>query len=377
MILSCLAYSFFGLIMYLLGTQSAHNYALLSNKNTSFWSVSNICILLFFTIISGLRYNVGVDYVTYSRIFTYFQNGFTYREDIEPLFTYISQLWVKLGAGHFVYFAFWAFLQIFFVYYSLKKHQYLYPFIGLLIFLGPYYLSWMNGIRQSIVACVFVWACHFIIDRKFIKYCAAIIICSFMHKSAIILLPLYFLPNINYFKNKYVWIVVLITCTIIGQTGIVQNYMNFVGKYLSLIGYESYSQSFDNIMGNSVDRAFGPRRMLMLLLDILIIWFSFELKMRFNNKFFLFSFNMFVLYACLSELLSNTNFLFTRPLLYIAPFSLICSAFLLVYLKERYGILSKKPIFIITLIISCLYTYAAVASVADDPNSSTLFRISF
>ncbi len=376
MVLSCIIYTFFGLIMYFLGIQSAHNYTLLG-KRTPFWTLGNVLIILFFTVISGLRYNVGVDYATYYKMFTYLQNGFVYRDDVEPLFAYISQLWVDIGAGHFVYFAFWAFLQVFFVYYGLKNHQYLYPFIGLVIFLGPYYLSWMNGIRQSIVACVFVWACKFIINKEFIKYCAVIIICSFMHKSAIILLPIYFLPNINYFKNKVVWIAVLIACTVIGQSGIVQDYMNFAGEYLALIGYDNYSQGFDNIMDKTVDRALGPRRILVLLLDILIIWFSAEMKIRFNSKFFLFSFNMFVLYACLTELLSNTNFLFTRPLLYFAPFSLICSAFLLVYLKERYGVFGRNPIFIITLVISCLYTFAAVASVADDPNSPTLFRFSF
>lgn len=361
--------------MYAMGTISAkcHN----SYKKDYFWTVSNICILLFFTVISGLRYNVGVDYVTYYKIFSYLQNGFTYYENIEPLFTYISQLWVKLSAGHFVYFAFWAFLQIFFVYYGLKKYQYLYPFIGLLIFLGPYYLSWMNGIRQSIVACVFVWACHFIINRNFIKYCAVIIICTFMHKSAIILFPLYFLPNVDYFKGRFTWIIVLVVCSIIGQSGIIQNYMNFVGQYLSFIGYDNYSQTFDNIMENSVDRAFGPRRILILILYILIIYFSSDMKSYYKDKFLLFSYNMFILYACLSELLSNTNFLFIRPLLYFLPFVLICSAFLLVYLKKQYGILSRKPIFLFTLLISCLYTFAAVAAVANDPNSSTLFRFSF
>ena len=376
MLFSCIIYSVFGYVMYFLGTQGAHNYALIGKK-TVFWTVSNVLIILFFSVISGLRYNVGVDYPTYYKIFTNLQNGFAPSESIEPLFVYISQLWVKLGAGHFMYFAFWAFLQVFFVYYGLKKHQYLYPFIGLLIFLGPHYLSWMNGIRQSIVACVFVWACHFIIDRKFIKYCIAIIICSFMHKSAIILLPLYFLPNVDYFKGKFTWIAVLIACAIIGQTGIVQNYMNFIGQYLSFIGYDNYSQSFDNIMENSVDRAFGPRRILMLIIEILIIWFSSDMKSYYKDKFLLFSYNMFIIYACLSELLSNTNFLFTRPLLYFLPFVLICSAFLLVYLKNRYGMLSRKPIFLFALLISCIYTFAAVAAVANDPNSSTLFKFIF
>lgn len=361
--------------MYAIGTISAKSYS--SYRKDYFWTVSNICILLFFTVISGLRYNVGVDYATYSKLFTYLQNGFIYREDIEPLFTSISKLWVMLGAGHFVYFAFWAFLQIFFIYYGLKKYQYLYPFIGLLIFLGPYYLSWMNGIRQSIVACVFVWACHFIIDRKFIKYCATIIICSFMHKSAIILLPLYFLPNVDYFKNKLIWITVLLACTIIGQTGIVQNYMNFIGQYLSFVGYDNYSQMFDNIMENSMNRAFGPRRMLILILDILIMWFSVDMKKYYNDKLFLFSYNMFVLYACLYELLSNVNFLFTRPLMYFSPFTLICSAFLLVYLKKRYGTLNRKPIFLFALTISCLYTFAAVAATVGDPHAATLFKFRF
>ncbi|EIT86533.1 hypothetical protein A374_03144 [Fictibacillus macauensis ZFHKF-1] len=58
---------------------------------------------------------------------------------------------------------------------------------------GGMFLISMNGMRQCLAAAIIFLGTRFLIDGKFIKYALVIIIASYFHESALILLPIYFL----------------------------------------------------------------------------------------------------------------------------------------------------------------------------------------
>ena len=117
-----------------------------------FYSPPYICIF------SGVRWNVGVDHLSYLANYENIKAGGEFRSrGIEIGFNLISKLFASWNVHFTIYFAFWAFCQLFFIYYAFKNERYLLPYIGIVLILGPHYLNWMNGIRQTLAACIFVF----------------------------------------------------------------------------------------------------------------------------------------------------------------------------------------------------------------------------
>ncbi|EOU1135914.1 EpsG family protein [Clostridium perfringens] len=56
-----------------------------------------------------------------------------------------------------------------------------------------YYIVTMNGIRQCMVAAVFLYSTKYIEQGKFLKYCIITFILSMFHQSAFIMIPVYFI----------------------------------------------------------------------------------------------------------------------------------------------------------------------------------------
>ncbi len=368
MLFSTIVYIFFAGSLYLIGKQAGS-----VKYQNKFLTAPLFCIFFLFAIISGLRYNVGVDYLTYSKYYTQLRTIGTPELQMEPLFESISNILANMGLGIPVFFGFWALVQISLFYYGIKEENYLYPFIGLVLILGPYYLSWMNGIRQVIVCCAFVPMTKLIIERKFIKYLLAVLICSLIHKSAFILIIFYFIPIKDYFKNRIVCIAILLCCAVLGQMAIVGDSLSFIEPILKILNYDSYADNFDNIMNNDISMAYGPRRIVQLATALMIIWFSPEMKTIYKDKFFTYSYTLFFLYVCLFDLFSNVSLLFIRPLMYLNPFVLIITAYFLLFLKNKFG--AFHPLFWIAILFSCSYIF--IESIAEIGNNkeTSLYKL--
>ncbi|HLS59514.1 MAG TPA: EpsG family protein [Virgibacillus sp.] len=62
---------------------------------------------------------------------------------------------------------------------------------------GGLFLVSMNGIRQVLAAAIAFTAIHFLIKRNWLGYTLIIILASFFHQSALILLPIYFIVRLK------------------------------------------------------------------------------------------------------------------------------------------------------------------------------------
>ena len=100
---------------------------------------------------ASLRWRVGMDCNSYIRLFYHPQESF------EVGFNKLIE-WVKYtGANHVPYLFILAFLEIFFFYYAFKWEKIYYLFIPFVLFCSSEYFMMMNGIRQTIACCVFVY----------------------------------------------------------------------------------------------------------------------------------------------------------------------------------------------------------------------------
>lgn len=340
MILSIVIYTATALMLYLLADNVSKRETIACGYGTqiSFWGLEIVTSILIFGFIAGARYNVGVDHLSYLSEYLSIQHtGHPSRETFEPGFLLITKAFANSGLHFFFYFAFLAILQIGFIYYALRDRKYLLPYIGLLVMLGPYFLNWMNGIRQCIVMCFFVFLVEFIIKKKFWYYAAGILLATTMHRSALILLPVYFIFFKDFkLENNKILLLILLLCIIVGSTPTWLHIMTNLDGLLAFLGYDIYSQEIGRMVSEGLrDTAWGPSRIGLLVIDIAIIWFYPGMRDYYKyDKYLPIYFLLFLIGTNLYNLFVNTSHIFIRPVGYFTIFKLPLTAYLLYYLHN-------------------------------------------
>ena len=353
MLLSLLVYSLTGATLFFLGwhvNRREQQSLLKGGAKLPFYSWEIMLSLLIFSIIAGARYHTGYDHAMYLDQYLHLQKmGDFSRQNFEYGFEWISRFFAWCNIHYFFYFAFWALLQIGFLYFGLRNHKHLFCWVGLGIMCGPYFLEWMNSMRQSVVVCLFVALIPFIKNRKFLPYAIVVIIAAFIHKSVLLLLPVFLISFIkidNIVPNKWIMLSVFTVFVLSGTIlpFLVKN-INFISNnqwLLDIMGYSNYGNLDDPNVGDRWKGfvPWGPSRVSMLLCCISMIWFFPELKSYFKNDRFLpYYFVLAFVGMCLYFLLINTTHFFLRPIDYFTIFFIIISAYLMVYLINTRKIL--------------------------------------
>lgn len=340
MLLSLLVYSLTGAVLFFLGwhVNKREQQSLLHSGTTlPFYSWEILLSLLVFSVIAGARYHTGYDHAMYLDQYLHLQEtGDFSRHNFEYGFEWISRFFAWCEIHFFFYFGFWALLQIGFLYFGLRHHKHLLCWVGLGIMCGSYFLGWMNSVRQSVVVCLFVALIPLIQERKFLPYFLIVITASFIHKSALLLLPLFFMAFLKIDKivyNKWLLIAVLAVFVLLGLKPFWVDYFANYQWFLDITGYQNYGNLEDpNVAGKFRVLAWGPSRISVLLLNVIIIWFYSDLKSFFNDDILLpYCFWLSFIGMCLSNLLINTSHFILRPIDYFTIFNLIIGAYLMVY----------------------------------------------
>lgn len=320
----------------------------LSDLQRTFWKWQNIAAFLIFALLYGIRYNVGVDNLSYIEIYEGTAKGLTVRSDsLEIGYDLIQHTFIDLDLHYSVFIGLWGFMQIALIYYGLRKDKYLLPYVALFMILGPAWLRMANIMRQAVVECAFIVLIEFITKKQFLKYLIGIGICFLIHKSAIILLPFYFIFQKTIFpKNKWIGVGCILICTLIGSSPVWIQSMNFIDSILVFLDYDSYSQNFEDIMNDQENfRAWGPARAGLWILYLFTTWIFLSLrnKYHFNIRYDLY-FECFFFGCCLYELFANTSQIFIRPISYFQSFSIVVVPICLYYLNKsrhyyKYGLM--------------------------------------
>ena len=359
MLQSFLVYTLTAALLFFLG----HNIAIRercslnkSHKHLSFGSLEIVLSILLFSFVSGARYKVGQDYLSYFNFYKEFKIlGHFTRDNFEPGFTFITKIFATLDLHYFFYFAFWGALQISILYYAFRKEKYLLPYIGLFVMLGTYYSNWMNGIRQCVVTCFFVFFVKFICRKELLKYISCILLLSTIHKSALILLPCFIFSRWNFYvKNRFIWIALAICCVILGNTpswiGLISN----IETLFSFVGYDNYANNLDYWITHDInDMAWGPGRITTFLESLLVIFYYPKIRTFYKNKILDIYFILFFIGLCSFNLFSNTSHIFLRPTEYFTIFLLPLSVYLVYFFKQN----KRRFMFVLFLILSCSHMF--------------------
>lgn len=178
----------------------------------------NIGILILFT---GFRYYNGVDYENYLGMFqniTSFQD-YNY---LEIGFRYIIVIFKLLCKDILAenFFMIFAILGLYPVYLGIKNEYY--PNFSLFIYYCIFLIDYnFNGVRQSIVMGIYIYACPAIMSKKYIKSISCFFLSILFHSSAVLIYFISFLISLKTFKINFKKIsIIFLISVIISKYGI-------------------------------------------------------------------------------------------------------------------------------------------------------------
>lgn len=332
------------------------------------------CVILLFSIVFGARYEVGVDYLNYKRIYEIIQSGTSTTDIIEPGFYLICKFIGTTGLHYFFFFFFFCCLQISFIVLAFKNKPDLLPWI-LIILLSTQFMVMMTLVRQMTFVCCFIWLVSRINTMSFLKYGIIVALCTFfLHKSAILVLPLY--PFIKSKKNicgTYLFQnVVFIICVYLGYSHFILDKFEDFSAIASVLGYSQY-EGFNVFEALFMDPNWGPRTFIRVALVFVTIFFSKKVRTYFPTVTFTQFYNLFFWGVCAEIVLYGTNVI-ARVFLPLYYMKLIIYAYTLYYLTSNFR-KSYKNIFMWCCYVALLLMdYFSVFYEATLPDNTSAFK---
>ena len=152
-------------------------------------------------IVLGIRYGYGNDYFSYKYLFDKGipEQGFI--EDVEPGWLLLYYLFKPFG--YFALIFFLTCIEHIMLYDLIRRYvpaQYYWIAVFIYVFNPDYMLIGLSMMRQFLVQLIGLYAVGFAVKKQIVPFLALIILAFFIHKVAILLLPLFFLPYIRPLK---------------------------------------------------------------------------------------------------------------------------------------------------------------------------------
>ena len=280
------------------------------------WEI--LMAMLIYVAVSSVRWLTSWDYNMYYTYYVSMQSvGDFSRENFEPGFALVTNAMAKSGLHFAFYFGFWAALQIVLLYYALRHRKFLLPWIGLCVMLGPYYIQWMNSIRQTVLECLLVAMVELIIRRKFWIYLILTLLTATLHKMAVLLIPVYFVPLIPVRGIKR-WMVfaLLALCVVVGEfPQWIQWVFSSIGSLADYMGYGHYYRLFTSQNATYLFSKWnGPARAVPFVSCLIMVWYYPAIKQRFNGDAFLSAIYRFsLIHIAYLNIFANTTLYLRRP----------------------------------------------------------------
>ncbi|HWR24204.1 MAG TPA: EpsG family protein [Feifaniaceae bacterium] len=150
------------------------------------------------TLVAGLRFMVGTDYVNYSIAYQDIRTDFGQAVQIHDTeYGYMALAWI-FGCFFKMPFAFLAFLALLtnmLVVLSLRESSEMFWFSCVLYILMYFYFTTFNLVRQSLAVSITFFAHKHLVEKKFFHYLLFVLLASLFHYSALILIPIYFVVH--------------------------------------------------------------------------------------------------------------------------------------------------------------------------------------
>lgn len=162
------------------------------SKSTLYLALAAIPMIL----VSGLRWETGVDHMNYFYVFTNIL--YNLNTHVEIGYKLLCEAILLFTEDMSVMFFVCSVITVTLTMISIKRSSSnIFISTFLYIAMGFFFYS-MNSIRHFIALAIFMFAFKYLKERKLLKYLIAIVIAAAFHKIALIAIPIYFIFNIKF-----------------------------------------------------------------------------------------------------------------------------------------------------------------------------------
>ncbi|MBP5562322.1 MAG: EpsG family protein [Muribaculaceae bacterium] len=347
MTLSLLVYVSVAALLCMLGVhvyQREQRLLQVGGSQLPFYSWEILAAVLLVAIVAGARYGTGWDTEEmYIPQYDYLKSGKDVTRPFENGFILISKGFAALKAHRFFYLGFWALLQAGFLYFGLRKRKFLYPWVGVNLMLGYYFVNWCNSIRQVVVATLFVALAPMMTQQRisryalnFLPFLLIVLLAATIHLSALLLLLFYWMPLLGRVKGMVTrtkLLSILAICVVVGLYPYWFKWLECFSGILEFVGYEKYDKSMTSLFDGHFRLYMGPLRLATLCTYVMVLWNVKGLLRHFAGDKLL---RVFLVLAfagmCGEALVVNTSFFVLRPFEYLLLFVLPLTGYTFVYL---------------------------------------------
>lgn len=324
-----------------------HNYILYTN-----------IIILVYTLIVGLRYNVGVDYQNYYKWYRtlYITDKFPV-EDADIGYYYLNRF-VKYFNIHYCFiFIVLAFGLIFSLLKAVKFTRFLYP-IYFFFFFCIIFNDSLNIMRQ--IMAFYIWYYAYVLYfNKRIKTALLVAFIGFLfHKSSILAILWFPFLYIDVFKNRFLTTIIIIISFILGKIfyeniRVLLILGSAIGGRLGTLLTEEKLNQFEEYTEGVESQ--GIAAIIYLCINIIIIYFSKKLKNEYKDYKFTFFYNLYMVGQCLNPI-AMSNGIMVRANYYFDLHKILILSFFVFYFwgnKNKKNVIPK----LITIIILLIYLF--------------------
>ena len=232
------------------------------------------------------------------------------------------------------------------IYIFLLKYAKNVPLAAMLLFVYAVLYDVASVMRQCIALAVILFAIDFLIEKKPLRYFALIALAMLFHNSAFIMVPIYFLPRINFTKHRD--IMLWFGCSL----GVLLVLGFGMGELLKLFPY--YSHYFtDSVYGKGGIRFASVIFFTIRIFTVLIIYYAGGFKQQ-REKFDREDnvFNQMMLLDCVVAAAAILFNMFDRLESYFCVMYIVSISNATVHMKRDNGIISKVLVVVLPFLWS-------------------------
>ncbi len=271
--------------------------------------------------------------------------------DKEILYGLLNNFFSSIGVSFWFFFILLKIVLLFVFFFVYKRLGVPLLFCMMMFVVSPgLYLFVDNPMRNLIAYAIFAYSVKYIVSRDFAKYVFCTIIAFGFHHTALVMLPIYFLYNVN-MRNRTLIILFILINVLFASQKIVLDIVEFLSSLLPSVGNRMifYIEGFRNsnqFAGDFESKVFSLGLLVRIFGFVVLLFYKERIidEFKYGRLVFLLS----ILYLLLFRI--GLSFaLFIRITLFFEIFYICAIGYILVLLSNRNKIVVNAVI--------CLYLF--------------------
>ena len=217
------------------------------------------------------------------------------------------------------------------------------------MFIASSQFTWMfNGIRQYMVVCILFACMSFIYRRKILNYIILVILLSTVHKTAIVMIPIYFIVYGEPWNKRTVLIIFIILLCMLFASNTLNIFDTIMQQSDYAVGYNEFKKNDDGV------------NIFTILISLVPVLLSFFTKNTIKDKYtpqIKISINMSIIAVCIYIIskLTHSGILVGRMATYFSIYNFILLPWLIDNIFEKNERRLIKYVMIVCYIVLFYY----------------------